>query len=321
MERYQVKLTAGASFTGSKINEEMGDYQICFMGQICGFDRVTIGKGKGLYSGTEVEITPSQIQVFNAIDHSLAAAYEVELAAADYLGIVIRADLKGTALLEVSSGKSRIVLENIPWNGRMGSIFLETGEKTEVVEGTFTYYANGWKKPIWLFGDSYLNLTSPARWTSYLTSKGIDSVMLNGFPGRNSQTALKALETAMEHGTPRELIWCLGMNDGDSSEGVNASWQEVYEKVDQICREKKIELVLSTIPSCKVNNHFKNAIVRESGYRFIDFEKAVGAHVFPFWYDGMIEEGPDKVHPSEYGAVALYHQAVTDCPELLSSLA
>ena len=54
--------------------------------------------------------------------------------------------------------------------------------------------------------------------------------------------------------------------------------------------------------------------------RIIDFErigkiaKAVGASSSGVWYAGMLDE--DNVHPTEAGAIALYHRAIADCPEL-----
>ena len=66
-----------------------------------------------------------------------------------------------------------------------------------------------------------------------------------------------------------------------------------------------------------VNNEQKNAWVRASGYRYIDFAKAVGADENGVWYSGMLSN--DNVHPSVTGAKALYTQVLVDLPEVAVS--
>jgi hypothetical protein len=74
-------------------------------------------------------------------------------------------------------------------------------------------------------------------------------------------------------------------------------------------------LILSTIPLVTaVDNTYKNAYVRGSGYRYVDFAAAVGAVEDTTWYDNMLAD--DGVHPATEGAVALYQQVLTDVPEI-----
>ena len=116
---------------------------------------------------------------------------------------------------------------------------------------------------------------------------------------------------------PEMLVWCLGMNDGDEG-SINESYDSVVHEVMQICDQNDIELVLATIPTCPYwNNDYKNEFVKNSGYRYIDFARAVGAYDSITWYDGMLEEAEKRIHPTETGAVALYSEAVTTVPELV----
>ena len=81
-------------------------------------------------------------------------------------------------------------------------------------------------------------------------------------------------------------------------------------------KEKGITPVLSTIPCVPDRiNEAKNAWVRASGYRYIDFNRAVGADKSKEWYPGMI--CPDLVHPAANGAAALYSQVLIDFPEIM----
>ena len=75
--------------------------------------------------------------------------------------------------------------------------------------------------------------------------------------------------------------------------------------VINICKRYGITPIFATIPTVPtINNEQKNAWIRNSGYRYIDFAKAVGADASGNWYSGMIES--DNIHPSEKGAKALY---------------
>lgn len=70
------------------------------------------------------------------------------------------------------------------------------------------------------------------------------------------------------------------------------------------------------MPSRKHEN--KDNYVRESGYRYIDFAKAVGATVDGqgnvTWYDGMLDT--DNIHPTAKGAIALFNMAIATAPEM-----
>jgi hypothetical protein len=140
--------------------------------------------------------------------------------------------------------------------------------------------------------------------------------MLNGYPGRASEEALEQLkEDIAMGGSTKRIIWCMGMNDPDNN-GINPKWLSCVEELKEICENRRFELILSTIPNVpEVDNSYKNAYVKESGYRYIDFASSVGASNGTTWYDNMLHE--DMVHPLDQGAIALYTQAITDVPELL----
>lgn len=96
----------------------------------------------------------------------------------------------------------------------------------------------------------------------------------------------------------------------------NDNWLNTYNQIKAIYESRDIELVLCTIPNVpSINNTFKNEIIRNSGYRYIDFAKAVGAEeVGSSWYTGMLSG--DNVHPSALGAQKLALRAIEDVPEL-----
>ena len=166
-----------------------------------------------------------------------------------------------------------------------------------------------------MYGDSYFGVYSD-KWTKYLVDAGYRDQLQNGYPGRQSEMALLVAKTVLAHSNPKKIIWCLGMNDGDDNSSVDASWKSCVEELMAICESRNIELILATIPNvATVDNTAKNAYVRNSGYRFIDFATAVGASEDTTWYTGMLSQ--DGVHPSTQGAIALFNQALADVPELM----
>ena len=168
---------------------------------------------------------------------------------------------------------------------------------------------------LWLFGDSYFSLYV-TRWTYYLVRDGFaDNCMLNGFAGENSLDALNGLKNLLIVTSPKYVVWCLGMNDADSSTAVNTNWKNVYDQVINLSKQYGFTPIFSTIPTTPtVNNNFKNAIIRESGYRYIDVDSAVRIANSTSWIDGTME---DTVHPNALGAKIIYNKFLADLPELM----
>ena len=192
-----------------------------------------------------------------------------------------------------------------------------------------------------MIGDSYFSATGTSRWTGYLNSNGYNNVLMLSHSGMGSERGLSEFKTALLHGTPKYAFWCMGMNNGDSKTAISESYLAATEEFLEICEEKGITPILSTIPSTPtVNNSHKNAWVKEwaatTGGRYVDFARAVGGDVYSEanlsktyikngatvtnptgydWYAGMLNS--DLVHPDAKGAYALYLQALVDFPELM----
>lgn len=171
----------------------------------------------------------------------------------------------------------------------------------------------------YVFGDSYTAiLESDSKWTHYLVADGYgNNILLNAIPGGNGSDALTALNNILENlGTPNKIMWCNGMNDGADSNGEpNENWLSRVNALLEICENNGIEPILATIPTVPTINHeAKNEWVRASGYRYIDFAKAVGASSSGVWYEGMLSS--DGIHPSALGAKSLYAQVLCDAPEV-----
>ena len=188
---------------------------------------------------------------------------------------------------------------------------------TTLTDCTLTWTCTDLCKDIWMFGDSYFAY-SKARWTYYLHQYGYDNnCLLDGFPGEGGVNGRVAFGNLLQFGTPKFAVWCLGMNDTTDSDSAPATnWVTNRNYFLQYCTQNNITPIFGTIPTVPAINHEqKNAWIRSSGYRYIDFAKAVGASASGEWYSGMLSS--DNIHPTEQGARALFARVLLDFPEIM----
>jgi lysophospholipase L1-like esterase len=178
-----------------------------------------------------------------------------------------------------------------------------------VLGGTCTQF----KCDTWLLGDSYFG-AGDSRIVGRLMSWGFsDGVLIDGLGGLNSRQGYAELLRLLNFGTPKRLVWYLGMND-------NASIvEEYYPMLEDLCEANNIELIFNRIPvvpSRIVENSAVNDYVINSGKRYIDSYESVGANDAGEWHSGYLSN--DGVHPSDTGAAALASRLLVDVPEILS---
>lgn len=115
---------------------------------------------------------------------------------------------------------------------------------------------------------------------------------------------------ALAFGTPKYILWMLGMNDAD------VAYEYNFNEIKAICQRKGITLILATVPTVPTRSkEYISSLVRSSGYRYIDCYKAVGADSSGNWYPGFLDV--DGVHPDIKGAQAIATQVLVDFPELM----
>lgn len=307
-------LAAGESLTFPATNcKKNGVYE--FTAAISSFTGLLIGQGFETYGGAWVEITATKLIVHNYAQSDSAVEYTHGLTIEDYIGVqIVTATAK--ADITITSGGATFKQANATWSGCNGAYFAESAGSA-LTGCVFTWACPDFRKAVWVFGDSYVGLNNPARWVTQLRNAGYaENVLINGYAGEASAAAVTALENALAYGRPKALVWCLGMNDGaDSGSTPSANWTAGVTQAAALCKTYGVELIQATIPSVpNQSNEAKNAAVRSSGRRYIDFAQAVGASASGVWFDGMLSQ--DNVHPTELGAVALFHRAIADCPEL-----
>ena len=317
---YEFDYTSGTTFSGTENLDDICGYRVCFTAKIS--SSVTgiakIGKGIGNDYGGGIGFDGTNLYLYLGANASPQSTKAHGLTLKDYVSIVIDAPYKAyEATVTISTNGGRYEWTLGVWRSNYGHISFEAPDNYN--ECKISYTCEGLTKETWLYGDSYFSNSDNARWTKYLVYSGHTNYLLNGYGGRTSINAFTAFKTDLSmNRAPRRVVWCMGMNDKDTDSAPNASWLSALEEVISLCEQLNIELILATIPnvpSSSAKNNFKNAYVEASGYRYIDFAKAVSLNGDSSWYDNMLNS--DNVHPNEQGAIALYSCAVSTVPELL----
>lgn len=314
--------TAGTLANGSKLvcgnNSVSVGKHLSFHGFFESFTGLIVGHGYTSDANSSwVEIDGTKVKVYRSDGATayLTQEYTHGLTMTNYINVVIIANLVNAVKIIIYTNGGSYTINSVLWFGRKGDIFaLANGND-------FTSARIGWvtplsRKKIWAYGDSYFDTTDTKRWPKYLIDLGISSVMWDNYSGRASDKAIESFKNDLKFGTPKFVIWAMGMNDTESS-AMNTTWKNCVDEMLALCVEHEIIPILCTIPNTSSRkNTYKNSWVEGSGYRYIDFAKAVGGSSYPSsWYSDMLST--DGVHPDVQGAIALFAQAITDFPELL----
>lgn len=153
-------------------------------------------------------------------------------------------------------------------------------------------------KDIWIFSDSYADTWPVPMHNIY----NFSNYMLDAYSGRDSAAAYTSLINDLKIGTPKFLVWMMGLNDADSDESVNSSWLSTFNKLKDLCKNNGIILIPCTIPNVPNRNMtFKNDIIKKSDLQYIDIAESIGASSKgSTWFEGLL--GEDRVHPSNLGS-------------------
>lgn len=277
------------------------------------FDKIAIGKGYQKTLGRYVLIDQSGISCVSynlRKEPTTKRIAEHGLKMEKFLKVIMRMDNDGKCDLIVQTLNGYFQTE-FDWTFEAQYEAFVRSEGTEATDIRATFGNKDFNCDVWAFGDSYFGVNK-VRWPGWIREMGYFNFLLNGLSGQNCPNAYKDLLRCLEFGTPKYLLWCLGMN------GSNEAYRETLDKLIVLCKEKGIELILSTIPTIpERDKEVINNWVKGSGYRYIDFAKAVGATPKGEWYDGYLEDKEKGVHPLTIGAQALATQVLVEFPELI----
>lgn len=280
---------------------------VCFAlkGEFSSFATITIGKGYNAYSGYWFVVDATNISLYyNQGTTTLSESIAHGLTFSDFVKIIISniGDDYCRFFIQTNGGQFSYLFDWI-FSANGQTFFTTSGTLTNV---DFIASCSDLKNEIWVFGDSYVGFANPARWPKQLRNMGYSDYLCDGLAGQSSSGAYSDLQRCLALGVkPKYLVWALGMNDTDSA------WSTTYQQVKTLCESNDITLILATVPTVPSRNKENiNSTVRNSGYDYIDFAKAVGANSSGVWYSDYLSS--DGVHPTELGAKALATQFIFD---------
>lgn len=263
------------------------------------------------YGRAELKLTPTQLTVNDkTVEHGLAIENDL------YIEISNRVSKYGfhAAIKIVSNGATyaNTSTYEFPWLGSNGNIAITAGYNTTIKNAVAAWTCTDFEAPIFAYGDSYFDY-----WNPKVADLGYaDYFLLDGYGGRRCIPAIESLDFCLEHGTPKAVLWCLGMNDPDDG-SVNANWLTAYNTVAGTCEKKGIDLILCTIPNTPTNdNQHKNTFIRASGHRYVDIAKYVGSDEDVNWYTGLL--GSDNIHPTDKGSYAIAQYLVAELYDVIN---
>lgn len=268
-------------------------------------------------------VTPTTATIWvngnNGESGTLGTSWTHNLTITDRLTVIITVDSeqKQTITLMSENGLTSKSY-TAQFNGRKGKIYVKA------LTGTFTdaelsFGCSDFEKPVWIFGDSYCSLADD-RYPYWLQQAKLDNCLFNSYPGEATPNAILDFRELIKIAAPKYLVWGLGMNDHDTSSAVNTDWMNGVNELIATCKGTGTTLILATIPNVvntSCNNVKKNEWIASSGYRYVDFNKAIGAENEPgaSWPTGWLSS--DNVHPTAMGARVLAGRIMLDVPELM----
>lgn len=286
---------------------------VTFEIDITTFGELKIGTSFPNYGSSYLDIDATSIKLYQVFPSvNLIATYEHGLTISEYLKVVVMVKYNDVADIIITTSTGSYTITNCLFSGVSGNMNIQN------VSGVYTtlkmsFASNELKKRTWVFGDSYLDY-----WGKYIISMGVKNWLSDGYPGRNSTIALTSLKSNLIFNKPTTIIWALGMNDVDSDITINAAWKSATDEVISICDEKGIELVLVTIPNTpNKNNSFKNTYIKNSGKKYVDIAKIVGADEDGQWYDGLMAD--DNTHPTELGSKIIGNEFICCYPNIFDA--
>lgn len=278
-----------------------------FYGNFNEFTSMLIGKGHDTYRGRWFKIDNKNVTYYQYENMaSVAKTVAHGLTISRYIDVHIVNDGEQFILsINTSSGTFTSNFDSAYDSN--GAAFVMS--ETDMTGCSFSATSKMFDKDVWMFGDSYFGISN-SRVIGQLRKLGyFDNVLIDGLAGIGSSASYTELLKCLRFATPKTLIWCIGMNDGTES------YTSYLNLLVELCEKKGINLILTKIPTVPERDKAGiNKAVIDTGLRYIDFYKAVGANESGKWYTGYLDT--DGVHPTELGAQALAMRMLIDAPEI-----
>lgn len=280
---------------------------------------ITMGYGGNIDYGKYIKINGTNVIIYRydgevIQEESVAHNLDIET----FIKVAMRHQ-DNTLIINIISLKGVFTYTYENWgNAIKGVPFVKVDATTSLTNVDLSITNSDFRCAVWAFGDSYFHYHTPTTIMYWMREWRLDNMLVDGYGGESANKGMFDLTMALKHGSPKYIVWCLGMN------GDYAVWEKNYNKLKMISNALGSTLILCTIPvpgnTSYVDKQQITNAVRNSGYRYIDAYKAVGANENGQWYGNGTDydyQGGDRIHPSIYGARAIASQWLIDFPEIM----
>jgi lysophospholipase L1-like esterase len=287
-------------------------------------ESVLVGLGINGYYGRWIEVTQTQIILYDRNgQHSAPRTHGLTLGAFTTIELS-KDDNTGNFKARIINDYGALYEWDMQNIGLAGGNPAIVNNGTQSIQAKFVVFPRDLSAKIWGFGDSYFSFQDPARWTYYAINWGYDKWLINALGGEASAAGLTNLQTLINTGArPEYVMWCYGMNDGADTTEPDATWLANTQAMIQLCENNQITPILATIPTIPSKSHAqKNAWIRQSGYRYIDFAEYVEANGSDYWRGWGTDDqllGNDETHPTQKGAKVLWQAVLNYFPEIATN--
>lgn len=262
----------------------------------------------GIFGIMKLTVTNNKIKLSQyTTSWNVIGEYDHNLDIQHYLNININIKDNRTCTVTIGSYQGEESKE-LAWNypGANNITFISATSSRNV---HLNFIPNGLDRNVYAYGDSYFDI-----WPWNIMPK-CTNLLLDGFGGRTSAQAYTSIERMLKIHTPNIILWCMGMNDPDSSSSINANYLTNITKIKDLCDANNILLIPITIPNTPTNNNtFKNQYIREHFERYVDIANAVGSETSTAWYNGLL--GTDNLHPTTLGGKVIANRILSEVPEI-----
>lgn len=280
------------------------------------FTSLTVAHGYQMNYGNWCVVDGTNITTYYGSSATQMSQVAHGLTISDFLTVIVKhKEGQNAEITIMTKGGQFTTPSDVPhWHGAIGDVRMFGAQAMTGAE--ISYGLSDSRHDVFCFVDSYGTAGDSSRVPRQIQNLGYDSFLACGHGGGNSAQTYPQFEKLIALAQPKVAVWMLGMNDPDSSSAINASWKSYAEQFAAACEARGVIPVFTVIPNVPNYRHtFKNAWIKSSGYRYVDWAKAVGAEsAGSSWFTGMLST--DNVHPSELGAKALAMRTVLDVPEL-----
>lgn len=291
-------------------------------------DNIYLGMGYLKTQGLWLEVTPTKVYMKGGSGDTQRSEYTHGLTLGTNTIVKIwRNNYENDLHFSVETEKMDVYENTFTPTGQFaGQVFARNVAATEKNLSLIgSYSIKRVTADVWIVGDSYCGCHTLNCWPYHLIQTGVKSFFIEEENGLGASDALNDfILFSSKNSAPKLLVWAIGMNNSADSGGVPPSvWVTVTNTIVEWCKKRNVKLAFVTIPTIPTkDNSAKNTYLRSlasDNIIIVDAAAAVekeGTQTWKYYGTANAFIGADEIHPSEYGAKAIFTEVLRKLPEI-----